>query len=77
MTNCVLAAAFTTCCGPLKTRSRNQVFDSLLAIYRSCGFPPNNSEDKENLLTLKQYPKFMVGEVSVTLFEESTIMLEV
>ena len=65
MANCILAAAFTSCCGPLKTGSRVQVFDSLLAICKGCGLiPPSNGEDKDNLLTLQEYPKFMVGEVN-------------
>ena len=65
MANCILAAAFTTCCGPLKTGSRLRVFNSLLAICKNCGFPPAGSEDRESLLTLEQYPKFMIGEVTI------------
>ena len=65
MANCILAAAFTTCCGSLKTGSRLRVFNSLLAICKRCGFPPAGSEDRENLLTLEQYPKFMIGEVTI------------
>ena len=64
MANCILAAAFTTCCGPLKTGSRLRVFNSLLAICKNSGFPPSSSDDRENLLTLEQYPKFMIGEVN-------------
>lgn len=65
MANCILAAAFTTCCGSLRTGSRLQVFNSLLAICKSCGLPPTRSEDRENLLTLEQYPKFMIGQVTI------------
>lgn len=65
MANCILAAAFTTCCGSLKTGSRLRVFNSVLAICKRCGFPPAGSEDKQNLLALEQYPKFMIGEVTI------------
>ena len=65
MANCILAAAFTTCCGSLKTESRLRVFNSLLAICKRCGFPPAGSEDRENLLTMEQYPVFMIGEVTI------------
>ena len=64
VTNCILAAAATTYCGPLKTHLRQRLFDTLLHVCCSHGLPPSGAANTlKNVLKLQSYPAFMLGEV--------------
>ena len=62
MANCILAAAITVYCGPLKTCSRHKFFDSLQRVCQSQGFPIAD-QGIEKILKLEDYSEFMLGEV--------------
>lgn len=63
--NCILAAAITVYCGPLKTCARHKFFQSLRGVCRSQGFP-DRDQDIEGILELEGFPEFMLGVVSLT-----------
>lgn len=62
MANCILAAAITVYCGPLKTSSRHKFFDSLQKVCQSQGFPAAD-QGVESVLKLEDYAEFMLGMV--------------
>ena len=54
---CILAAAITVYCGPLKTKARHTFFEKLLAVCRSQDFPTSDDHN----LDLAGYPEFILG----------------
>lgn len=60
--NCILTAAITVYCGPLKTCIRHKFFENLLRVCKSQGFPAAG-EDLNNVLKIAAYPEFMLGVV--------------
>ena len=76
MANCILAAAITVYCGPLKTSSRHKFFDSLQKVCQSQGFPAAD-QGMENMLKLEDYSKFMLGVVRTLVFCTSQFIARV
>ena len=65
MANCILAAAITVYCGPMKTALRHKFFDSLQKVCQSQGFPAAD-QDLGSVLKLEDYSEFMLGKVKIT-----------